>query len=118
MIDIPRGKYIGKRVWGSFRATCYPYLAWFGRGMARVAKVAPRSRTLILFGAGASYGSDDPQHVPPMGDGLFDALRDFSPGLWGSIPPAQAALFRGDFERGMEALGNCHPEKLTLLQWA
>lgn len=80
--------------------------------------MTPQYRTLVLFGAGASYGSDDPQHVPPMGDSLFDALRDFSPNLWGSIPPAQAALFRGDFERGMEALGNSHPEKLTLLQWA
>src|SRR4029079_1030957 len=30
--------------------------------------------TVVLLGAGASFGSDDPKLTPPLGKALFDAL--------------------------------------------
>lgn len=54
---------------------------------------------LILFGAGASYGSKN-RDVPPLGDELFLALQQFNPDGWGSLSPSLAGKFRGDFEKG------------------
>lgn len=74
------------------------------------------SRALILFGAGASYGSDS-QMTPPLGSELFDALCGFSP-HWGSIPQRTAASFRADFEQGMSQFADSHPNDLDPLQRA
>lgn len=63
---------------------------------------------LMLFGAGASFGSDDDRYVPPLGEGLFDALCKFSPRGWGTVPQQFAELFRVDFERGMREFTQAH----------
>ncbi len=65
------------------------------------------SQSLILFGAGASFGSDT-QGTPPIGEALFDALAKFSPSTWGSIHPGEAASFRNEFEQGMRAYTGVH----------
>ncbi len=58
--------------------------------------------TVILFGAGASYGSER-IGMPPLGANLFEALRRFNPSGWGSIGEPFATKFREDFEAGMVA---------------
>ena len=56
---------------------------------------------VVLFGAGASYGSGSvAPKPPPLGADLFPALRKLFP-TWRSIPEAEAALFAADFEEGM-----------------
>jgi hypothetical protein len=72
---------------------------------------------VVLFGAGASAGSDY-AGTPPLGAELFDALRRFNPPGWGAIPEDLAARFRRDFERGMEALSNTNPHAMPPLQRA
>jgi hypothetical protein len=59
---------------------------------------------LILFGAGASFGSDDPSLVPPLGQNLFDALCKFNPRGWGAVEMESARQFRTDFEKAMKEL--------------
>ncbi len=68
---------------------------------------------LILFGAGASYGSDT-EGTPPLGGALLDALQAFDPETWGRIPPADANGFRADFEQGMKAYTEAHPSDGTV----
>lgn len=63
------------------------------------------AKYLILFGAGASFGSDE-TGAPPLGEALFEALASFNPNGWGRITPEQAELFRHDFEAGMQALSS------------
>lgn len=67
------------------------------------------AKYLILFGAGASFGSDT-TGTPPLGSKLFDALVSFNPHGWGRITSEQAGLFREDFESGMKdlSLNNSH----------
>ena len=72
---------------------------------------------LIIFGAGASYGSDTIE-TPPLGEKLFDKLALFNPKGWGSIQPEQAQLFRKDFEAGMKDFLNKHPHAMAPLQRA
>ena len=57
--------------------------------------------SLILFGAGASYGSDS-LGMPPLGADLFDELQRFNPPGWGSLPSNMSNVFRNDFEEGMK----------------
>jgi len=63
---------------------------------------------VVLFGAGASFGSDDDTCVPPLGAGLFDALSTFSPQGWGAVPQHFAELFRTNFEEGMREFTQAH----------
>jgi len=72
---------------------------------------------LILFGAGASSGSDT-QGTPPLGGGLFDALAEFSPQTWGNIQAGEAKSFRDIFEKGMRAFADAHPFDVDRLQRA
>ena len=60
---------------------------------------------VILFGAGASYGSGDvfPER-PPLGGGLFGELARCYPGTWGTLPEEIRSSFCKDFEIGMRAL--------------
>jgi hypothetical protein len=59
-------------------------------------------KNLLLLGAGASYGSDDPTITPPLGGiSLFNSLTEFDPVGWGKLPEEQAAIFQDDFEKGM-----------------
>ena len=69
---------------------------------------------LILFGAGASFGSDESQHVPPLGTDLFDALVGFSPATWGKVSQTEAADFRCDFEEGMKEYAESHSSDGTV----
>ena len=65
---------------------------------------------LIVFGAGASFGSDDGDwSTPPLGEGLFDALCQFDRRGWRAVPQQFADLFRADFEQGMRAFADAHP---------
>ena len=43
------------------------------------------AKYLIIFGAGASYGSDTGGLIPPLGAQLFDELARYNPNGWGSI---------------------------------
>jgi hypothetical protein len=58
---------------------------------------------VVLLGAGASFGSVDASpSVPPLGDGLFDALASRK-GVAASLPEELKAKFRANFEAGMAA---------------
>ncbi|MBA7493009.1 hypothetical protein ES702_03564 [subsurface metagenome] len=72
---------------------------------------------IILFGAGASYGSDK-TGIPPLGSDLFDALVSFNKRGWGKIPLDLADNFRRDFEGGMKILSKYHPHWMPPLQRA
>jgi hypothetical protein len=72
---------------------------------------------IILFGAGASFGSDI-SGTPPLGAGLFDALVSFNKEGWGQIPKESANVFRDDFEEGMKKLSHLYPHWMSPLQRA
>ena len=63
------------------------------------------AKYLILFGAGASFGSDT-TGVPPLVNSLFDELVAFNPSGWGKVSSDQAELFRRDFEAGMKVISS------------
>jgi len=67
------------------------------------------AENLVLFGAGASYGSDR-SGTPPLGCDLFDELCRFNPPGWGTLPDELTVIFRKDFEEGMSRVAdfNCH----------
>lgn len=72
---------------------------------------------MIIFGAGASFGSDT-SNTPPLGDGLPDSLIRFSPDVWGRLSTEQKESFRSDFEQGMQQLSNSNPHMMPPLQRA
>lgn len=72
---------------------------------------------IILFGAGASYGSDK-LGTPPLGSELFDALVVFNKDGWGQIPSNLAEKFQNDFEDGMKNLSKSNPHLMPILQRA
>jgi len=72
---------------------------------------------LIIFGAGASFGSDT-SSVPPLGNKLFDALTDFAPNSWGTVHQKYKEVFQNDFEKGMQILSSEQPTWLPPLQRA
>lgn len=60
---------------------------------------------LILFGAGASYGSESViPRPPPLGSQLFALLRSTFPRTWGGISTELASQFTASFEVGMGAV--------------
>ncbi len=60
---------------------------------------------VILFGAGASYGSEQSTpYCPPLGAGLFDELQKRYPDAWGTVPKEKRGLFVPNFEPGMKEL--------------
>ena len=61
------------------------------------------SKNIILFGAGASFGSE-PSKMPPLGAQLFDELVREYPDHWGSIFTKYCTVFKENFELGMERL--------------
>lgn len=81
----------------------------------RKMKMKNMPQSVFLFGAGASYGSDDIQKTPPVGSKLFDALCAFDPSGWGSIPSNLTMSFRTNFEDGMKLV---NPHALGPLQRA
>jgi putative FmdB family regulatory protein len=63
-------------------------------------KVRRSSRAVVLFGAGASFGSGDvAPHPPPLGKGLFLELEKRP--LPENLTPATRLVFRENFEAGM-----------------
>lgn len=60
------------------------------------------SKVVIVFGAGASYGSGGMKRRPPLGDDLFEILSHEYPQTWGSIPHEYAKRFSPHFEDGMD----------------
>jgi len=58
---------------------------------------------LILFGAGASHGSDT-HGTPPLGPNLFTALVQWSPATWGALAAPWPSRFQTDFEDAMAKL--------------
>ena len=74
-------------------------------------------RDLIIFGAGASFGSDIAV-TPPLGYKLFDDLVIFNPEGWGKIDTNLAGIFRKDFEIGMKELSQSNLHALPPLQRA
>jgi len=60
-------------------------------------------KNVVLFGAGASYGSP---HIlpfsPPLSGGLFDNLAQHYPNTWGALPPDYSTEFKSNnLEQGM-----------------
>lgn len=78
---------------------------------------------LFIFGAGASFGSDN-QKTPPLTIKLYSSLVDFDKNKctfpnktgWSNIPEELISLFEYDFEKGMENYINRYPGKITPLK--
>lgn len=75
-------------------------------------------KNVIIFGAGASYGSDNEGITPPLGANLFNELTRFNPDGWGKIDSTTADKFRIDFEAAMADLARQLPHALPPLQRA
>ena len=73
------------------------------------------SKKLIVFGAGASFGSEK-NNMPPLGNFLFNKLTTAFPDSWGLIDPKIATVFQNNFEEGMEKLANKCYNALTKIQ--
>lgn len=85
------------------------------------------AKNLIIFGAGASYGSGDTrfgwnadcaQKLPPLGAKLFTELQNFDPTGWGGLPSELSKKFIDDFEAGMKNLSTSSPYNMAPLQRA
>jgi len=64
---------------------------------------------VILFGAGASFGSEKViPFLPPLSTGLFDQLQKYYPDAWGKIPASDRPKFVPNFELGMKELWDSH----------
>ena len=75
----------------------------------------PDAQSVIIFGAGASYGAGEVlPYPPPLGNELFDKLVDFSPGAWGKLPHEDFAT--GSFERGMRLTWQGNQERAEVLK--
>lgn len=72
---------------------------------------------LILFGAGASFGSDTCD-TPPLGCRLFSELFRFDPSGWGRLPGELVGVFEADFEKGMAKVPEFNPQWMPVLQRA
>lgn len=75
------------------------------------------AKQLIIFGAGASYGSDN-YNMPPLGSSLFFELQKFNHDGWGSINGNLAEIFVNDFEAGMVKVSEINSHALPVLQRA
>ena len=75
------------------------------------------TKNIILFGAGASYGSDN-SGIPPLGNNLFSELARFNPPGWGALPNEYRNVFNNDFEQGMLKVAYERPHDLPILQRA
>lgn len=73
------------------------------------------SKNIILFGAGASFGSDLSGN-PPLGNTLFYELAKFNPKGWGQLPQELKREFIFDFELGMKKLSLESPMDVSILQ--
>jgi len=60
------------------------------------------AKVVVLFGAGASYGSGGLLNPPPLGNRLFSELINKFPASWGIIDKSYRQGFEQRFENGME----------------
>jgi hypothetical protein len=72
-------------------------------GSSPVGHPASQAAKVLLFGAGASFGSQRSVPVPPLSANLFDGLVCFAPRTWGSLPAPWPSQFRADFEAAMSS---------------
>jgi hypothetical protein len=71
---------------------------------------------VILFGAGASYGSEQASpYCPPLGLGLFDELQRQYPKAWGTLPDSYGNRFRENFELGMKEVWDSNSYDTSVL---
>ncbi len=73
--------------------------------------------SLIIFGAGASSGSDT-RGVPPLGSTLFSELSRFAPSVCEILTKDQKTALSDDFEEGMKLVGETNSHALPVLQRA
>lgn len=73
------------------------------------------AKNIILFGAGASYGSDN-IGTPPLVNNLFNELTKFNPQGWGRLSNNYSFDFQNDFEQGMIKIANERPHDISILQ--
>ena len=72
-------------------------------------------KKLIVFGAGASFGSEKDSMLP-LSVSLFTKLVEKYPDSWGQIGEETASVFHEDFEKGMEHIANNESALLVDLQ--
>jgi hypothetical protein len=79
----------------------------FRSGAGANVTTSPRGpMNAILFGAGASYGSElDTKTCPPVMDKLFTSLAHSFPDVWGKLPAPYPQQFTDNFEEAMAKLG-------------
>jgi len=71
---------------------------------------------LILFGAGATYGSGEVLPTPPpLGNHLFSALARLFPLTWGQVSGETKSLFKTNFEHGMAKIISDHSHAIAPL---
>lgn len=71
---------------------------------------------LVLFGAGASFGSPSIlPFAPPLGSGLYEQLAKSFPNSWGGVPYALGEEFRKNFEIGMATLWDSGSHTIPIL---
>ncbi|MFZ1077371.1 MAG: hypothetical protein WAN47_08090 [Nitrosotalea sp.] len=72
--------------------------------------------TVVLFGAGASYGSNDVfPHATPLGADLYTILKKNFPSTWGNLPHDIDTKFQDNFEEGMKLVWENHSHNVGLL---
>lgn len=76
-------------------------------------------KNVLVFGAGASYGSGDVEpKPPPMTEGLLHVLKRLFPTSWGIIKGEELGQLEDDFEEGIKKIGEVNPHLLPPLQRA
>lgn len=78
--------------------------------------IIPAKKSLIFFGAGASFGCSSLNDTPPLTKNLFNELKTFNSTIWNQIPKELEAFFISDFEKGMSFLFSSKPTLLPILQ--
>ena len=79
--------------------------------------MARHFKEVLIFGAGASYGSCN-ERLPPLTKDLINELIEFDPTGWGYIPSEYQKLFYEDFEKGFFQFTKKFPDTLGPLQRA
>lgn len=76
-----------------------------------------RYKRIVLFGAGASFGSPAILPVsPPLGTELYRVLARTFPKSWGGVSENLKRKFEEHFEVGMEALWSMYPNAISSLK--
>lgn len=73
-------------------------------------------KSVILFGAGASYGSDKDIPLPVLGNYLFDVLYKMQPKIFSKIADETKQILQQDFEQGIKILSEENPHILPDIQ--